>query len=94
MNSAAPATTEDTSTPSLRNRVVGFNYLPTGNTGEDFTLDAALTMQSLQGWSVTAYARNITNEAMPVIYQAGPGNIAAETYEPPRIYGLRVGYEF
>jgi iron complex outermembrane recepter protein len=76
------------------NRVIGFNYLPTGNSGEDFTIDASVTLKSLQGWSVTGFARNITDEAIPVIYQVGPGNVATKTYEPPRTYGLRVAYEF
>lgn len=75
-------------------RLVGFSFLPMAYSGDDITLDASLTLQSLQGWTVTAFARNITNEAMPVIYQVGPGNVAAETYEPPRTYGVRVGFEF
>jgi iron complex outermembrane receptor protein len=43
---------------------------------------------------VTAFVRNLTNEAIPSIYQVGAGNVAASAYEPPRTYGLRVGYEF
>lgn len=75
-------------------RVSGFNYLPTGNSGDDFTVDAALTLQALVGWSVTAFVRNLTDEAIPTIYQVGPGNVASSAYEPPRTFGLRVGYEF
>ncbi|WP_321396802.1 TonB-dependent receptor [Emcibacter sp.] len=71
-------------------RVIGFNYLPTGNSGSDVTLDASLNLSPGDGtWSVTAYARNLTNEAVPVTYQLGAGNVASSTYQPPRTFGLR-----
>ncbi len=77
------------------NRVVGFNYLPTNETGDDLVLDAALTLRpDNSDWFVTAFMRNITDEFVPTILQVGAGNVAGGAYAPPRTYGLRVGYEF
>lgn len=77
------------------NRVVGFSYLPTSKSGDDITLDASLTLRPDFGdWQITAFIRNITDEAMPTLRQVGAGNVAGTVYEPPRTYGLRVGYEF
>ncbi len=77
------------------NRVVGFAYLPTSNSGDDLTLDASLTLRPVVGgWRATAFIRNITDEAMPTLRQVGAGNVAGAVYEPPRTYGLRLGYEF
>jgi iron complex outermembrane receptor protein len=76
-------------------RVVGFNYLPGGNTGDDFTVDASLSFESqTNGLTVTAFGRNLTEEVMPATYQVGAGNVAASAFEPPRTYGVRVGYKF
>ena len=77
------------------NRVVGFAYLPTSNSGDDLTLDASLTLRPVVGgWRATAFIRNITDEAMPTLRQVGAGNVSGTVYEPPRTYGLRLGYEF
>ncbi len=77
------------------NRVVGFAYLPTSESGDDLTLDASLTLRpDVGGWSATAFIRNITDEAMPTLRQVGAGNVAGTAYEPPRTYGLRLGYDF
>ena len=77
------------------NRVVGFSYLPTSNSGDDLTLNASLAVRpTSENWTVTAFVRNLTNEAMPTLRQVGAGNVAGTVYEPPRTYGLRVGYEF
>ncbi|WP_144094604.1 TonB-dependent receptor [Croceicoccus sediminis] len=80
---------------SRSNRVTGFNYLPTGNSGNDFTLDASISLVPIdKGFTAGLYMRNITNEAMPSLYQLGAANVASVKYEPPRTYGVRVGYEF
>jgi len=77
------------------NRVVGFNYLPTGNSGEDVTVDASLSLvPSDRGFNAALFVRNLTNEAMPSLYQLGAANVASVTLEPPRTYGLRLGYDF
>jgi len=77
------------------NRVVGFNYLPTGNSGQDVTVDASLSLVPPdRGFNATLFVRNLTNEAMPSLYQLGAANVASVTLEPPRTYGLRVGYDF
>ncbi len=76
-------------------RVVGFSYLPTSNSGDDLTLDASLTLRpTTEQWTITAFVRNLTDEAMPTLRQVGAGNVAGTVYEPPRTYGVRIGYEF
>jgi iron complex outermembrane receptor protein len=76
-------------------RVIGFNYLPTEDGGDDFTIDASLSFEpDSVPLTVTAFVRNLTNEAIPSVYQVGAGNVASAAYEPPRTYGLRLGYEF
>ena len=77
------------------NRVVGFGYLPTGNSGEDLTLDASLSLVPFdRGFTATLFVRNLTNETMRSLYQVGAANVASVTLEPPRTYGARVGYKF
>ena len=76
-------------------RVIGFNYLPTGNSGDDLTFDASVSFEPTAfPLVVTAFVRNLTDEAVPATYQLGAGNVASSAYESPRTYGLRVGYEF
>lgn len=76
-------------------RVVGFNYLPTGNSGDDLTIDASLSLVPyVRGITATLFVRNLTNQAMRSLYQLGAANVASVTLEPPRTYGIRVGYEF
>jgi iron complex outermembrane receptor protein len=76
-------------------RVIGFHQLPTGNTGDDTTIDASLSFRPHDlGLTVTGFVRNLTNEAIRSTYQIGAGNVTSSAYEPPRTYGLRVGYEF
>ena len=76
-------------------RVIGFHQLPTGNTGDDTTIDASLSFRPDDlGLTVTGFVRNLTNEAIKSNYQIGAGNVASSTYEPPRTYGLRATYEF
>jgi iron complex outermembrane receptor protein len=76
-------------------RVIGFNYLPTGNSGEDLTIDASLSLVPYdKGFTATLFVRNLTDEAMRSLYSLGAANVAATTLEPPRTYGIRLGYEF
>lgn len=76
-------------------RPIGFNYLPTGNSGEDFTIDASLSFRPAAApVTATLFVRNLTDEAVPSTYQLGAGNVVGSAYEPPRTYGVRIGYEF
>ncbi|AKH41381.1 iron complex outermembrane receptor protein [Altererythrobacter atlanticus] len=76
-------------------RVIGFNYLPTGNSGDDITINASLSLVPYdEGFSATLFVRNLTNKAMRSLYQLGSANVAAATLEPPRTYGIRLGYDF
>lgn len=76
-------------------REVGFNYIPQSRIGSDFTIDAGLTLTNPNvGWTINAYIRNLTNEEIPSLVQLGSGNILGTTFQAPRTYGVRVGYEF
>lgn len=58
--------------------------------------DAALTFTSASGaWSVAAWGKNLTNAVSFVTVSTGgnPGP-ASTLIDPPRTYGLRVGYKF
>jgi iron complex outermembrane receptor protein len=76
-------------------REVGFNYIPLSRAESDFTFDASVSLSDIaEYWRVTAYVRNLTNEAVPSVVSIGSGNIVSTVYQPPRTYGLRVSYEF
>ena len=76
-------------------REVGFNYIPLSKVGSDFTMDASLTLGDIdEYWRITAYVRNLTDEAIRSVVQVGSGNIVATTYQQPRTYGLRASYSF
>lgn len=76
-------------------RVIGFHYLPTGNSGDDLVMDASLSYAPLDsGLTITAFVRNFTDEAVQSTYQIGAGNVTSSAYEPPRTYGVRIGYDF
>lgn len=76
-------------------RVVGFNYLPTGNAGDDVTIDASISLVPYdKGFTASVFVRNLTNEAMRSLYQLGAANVASSKFEPPRTFGVRVGYAF
>ena len=76
-------------------RVIGFHYLPTGNSGEDLIVDASLSFAPEDtGLTITAFARNLTDEAVPATYQIGAGNVTSSAYEPPRTYGVRASFDF
>lgn len=77
------------------NRVIGFNYWPTGNSDEDGTLDASISLVPYdKGFTASIFMRNITNKTMRSLYQLGAANVASSTLEPPRTYGLRLVYAF
>lgn len=76
-------------------RVVGFNYLPTGNAGDDVTIDASISLVPYdKGFTASVFVRNLTNEAMRSLYQLGAANVASSKFEPPRTFGVRLGYAF
>lgn len=56
--------------------------------------DADLTLQDIDnGWSLGAFIRNIGNTRRDQFPQTVVG-LSVAHYNPPRTYGLRVGYEF
>ncbi len=76
-------------------REVGFNYVPGGRAEGVLTLDASLTFQpTSEDFFITAYVRNLTDETIFSTYQLGSGNVAGGALEPPRTYGVRLGYNF
>lgn len=76
-------------------REIGFNYIPSSRIGDDFMVDAALSLTDPGvGWAINAYIRNLTNEGIASVLQVGAGNIVGATFLPPRTYGLRVSYEY
>jgi iron complex outermembrane receptor protein len=76
-------------------RELGFNYLPTGQSGDDWTLDASLSIEPQRmPVAVLIFVRNFTNETLRSTYQAGAGNVTSFTLEAPRTYGVRLGYKF
>lgn len=75
-------------------RYVGFNYIPGSSTGSTSNVDGVLSYKSNDGWTVSLYGRNLTDEEVPITYQVGAGNIASSQYEPPRTYGLRLDVDF
>jgi iron complex outermembrane receptor protein len=76
-------------------RELGFNYVPGGRVDSDITADVALTLISHKSnLTFTAYIHNLTDEAIASTYQLGSGNVVGSAYEPPRTYGLRLGYDF
>ena len=79
------------------NRVIGFEQLPQQNSGSDTTFDATATfMPGTEKFAITAYVRNITNVAVPVLtqYSGSVGGIIATNYAPPRTYGVRATVKF
>ena len=76
-------------------RVVGFNYLPTGNAGDDVTIDASISLVPYdKGFTAGVFVRNLTDKAMRSLYQLGAANVASSNFEPPRTFGVRIGYAF
>jgi iron complex outermembrane recepter protein len=79
------------------NRVIGFEQLPQQNSGSDTTFDATATfMPENEKWALTAYIRNITDVAVPVLtqYSGSVGGVIATNYAPPRTYGVRATVKF
>lgn len=76
-------------------REIGFNYIPLSRADSDFTMDASLSLGDVdEYWRITAYVRNLTDEAVPSLVQIGSGNIVGTVYQPPRTYGLRASFNF
>ena len=76
-------------------REIGFSYVPGNRADAVTTADVSLTLVPPSGnWQLTGYVRNVTDEAVPTVYQLGAGNVIGASYEPPRLYGLRFGVDF
>lgn len=79
------------------NRVIGFEFLPQMNSGEDFTMDASLTLAQIDDrYAITAWIRNITDEDVPVLaqYAGSTGGTVTTAYGAPRTYGIRARFNF
>jgi len=79
------------------NAVVGFDYLPQQNTGNNITFDASVSFGDDAGrWTVSAFIRNITDRNVPsyVQYAGSVGRQVTAIYAPPRTYGGRVAFKF
>jgi iron complex outermembrane receptor protein len=79
------------------NAVVGFDYLPQQNTGNNITFDASVSFgDDADRWTVSAFIRNITDRNVPsyVQYAGSVGRQVTAIYAPPRTYGGRVAFKF
>lgn len=79
------------------NAVIGFEYLPQMNSGNNTTFDAAISFGETGGrWSVDAFVRNLTDERIKSFVQYGgaSGGTLSAIYAPPRTYGARLAYKF
>ncbi|HEU0067003.1 MAG TPA: TonB-dependent receptor [Sphingomonas sp.] len=79
------------------NAVIGFDYLPQQNTGNNWSFDASVALADMDDrWSITGFVRNITDNAIKTFAQFADttGESLSSTFTPPRTYGLRVGYKF
>ena len=75
----------------------GFDYLPVQRAGDSFSADASLTVSAPDDtWYVTGYVRNFTDEEVDIFTPIFPAisNLATTLYEPPRTYGLELGFNF
>ena len=78
-------------------RVIGFDRIPQESSGSDLTFDVNGKISPIDGpWTVSAYVRNITDEAVPVLaqYNSSIGGSVATNYAPPRTYGVRISSKF
>jgi iron complex outermembrane receptor protein len=76
-------------------RFMNANYRPEEKQDGFVMADAFVTLRSGQGWSVTGFVNNITDEE--VLARAGTRPILdfpVGTLRPPRTYGVRVGFDF
>lgn len=79
------------------NRVIGFDYLALGNSGETFEADASITFAQIDDrWAITAWIRNLADEKIPALtqYNSISGGVVTTVYQPPRTYGLRASIKF
>ncbi|WP_203290698.1 TonB-dependent receptor [Maricaulis parjimensis] len=76
-------------------REIGFNYVPGSRVDSVLTADASLTLAPYSdAWSLTAYVRNLSDEAIASTYQVGAGNVVASAMEPPRTFGAVLRMDF
>lgn len=76
-------------------RFMNSNYRPEEKQDGFVMADAFVTLRSGQGWSVTGFVNNLTDEE--VLARAGTRPILdfpVGTLRPPRTYGVRVGFDF
>jgi iron complex outermembrane recepter protein len=76
-------------------RFMNSNFRPEERQDGFATADAYATLENRNGWNITAFINNITDEV--VLARAGTRPILdfpVGTLRPPRTYGLRAGYNF
>lgn len=76
-------------------RYMNTNYRPEERQDSFAMADAFLALESADGWNVTGFVNNITDEE--VLARAGTRPILdfpVGTLRPPRTYGVRVGFAF
>ncbi len=76
-------------------RFMNSNFRPEERQDGFATADAYATLESRDGWNLTAFINNITDEV--ILARAGTRPILdfpVGTLRPPRTYGVRVGYNF
>ena len=78
-------------------RWIGYDFVPVQRADDIFSADASLTVSAPDDhWYVTGYVRNFTDEEVDIFTPIFPAisNLAATLYEPPRTYGVELGYNF
>ncbi len=72
------------------------NFSPFFIAEEAFVANASVTLAKQdESWFVTAFMDNITDKRrLATTGQVSSVNVQMGTYEPPRTYGLRVGFKF
>lgn len=76
-------------------RFMNANYRPEERQDGFVMADVFATLRSRQGWSITGFINNLTDEE--VLARAGTRPILdfpVGTLRPPRTYGVRIGFEF
>jgi iron complex outermembrane receptor protein len=74
----------------------GFAYLSDETVNAHWTSNAMIEFEPKdEGWSVSAFIRNIEGHRTPEFSTFGPlSNLSVATTSPPRTYGVKVSMKF
>ncbi len=77
-------------------RWLAADFLPIERADGYATIDASITYKAIAGFSVTAFVRNLTDEAVYTGAQQGPYSpgVAVSSVGAPRLYGVRAEFRF